>query len=351
LAKNRLASFKRGELPYGTTIEDIFVEMAQSEGAFDPTGANPLGRRQSDIKVMYHSQNRKDSYAVSISKVQVKGAFMKADGVEDLLSKIINSVYSGATQDEFLIMKEMLASYKPNYYDYGVTAITDEASARAFVRTVRKAVADMSFVATSFNHAGVKTFTDPQEQVLIINKDVINHVDVDVLAKAFNLGKTDFEPVIIVVDDFGSMTDTYGILCDRDFLFEYDTYIDMLQQPNAQGAFTNYFYHVHQLHSRCEFMNAIRFTTVLDAGTDITGFSIPQQTGAATINAVAHTVDIEVAALTDVTALVPTIAVSLNASVSPASLVATDFTNPVTYTVTAEDGTTQDWVVTVTVAI
>ncbi|MBC2726042.1 CFI-box-CTERM domain-containing protein, partial [Desulfosporosinus sp.] len=52
---------------------------------------------------------------------------------------------------------------------------------------------------------------------------------------------------------------------------------------------------------------------------------------------------------TSVTALVPTIAVSAKATVSPASGEAQDFTNPLTYTVTAENGTTKEYTVTVTV--
>ena len=50
---------------------------------------------------------------------------------------------------------------------------------------------------------------------------------------------------------------------------------------------------------------------------------------------------------TEVTALVPTI-VHTGASVSPASGAAQDFTSPVNYTVTAEDGSTQAYEVTVT---
>jgi len=49
---------------------------------------------------------------------------------------------------------------------------------------------------------------------------------------------------------------------------------------------------------------------------------------------------------TDVTALVPTIVIT-GVSVNPASDVAQNFTNPVTYTVTAADGLTQSYVVTV----
>ena len=50
----------------------------------------------------------------------------------------------------------------------------------------------------------------------------------------------------------------------------------------------------------------------------------------------------------DVTTLAPTIALSPKATVSPASGSAQNFTNPVTYTVTAEDGTNQKYTVTVT---
>lgn len=69
-----------------------------------------------------------------------------------------------------------------------------------------------------------------------------------------------------------------------------------------------------------------------------------------TIDETDHTVAVTVPAGTTVTALEPVITISEKASVSPASGVATDFTSPVTYTVTAEDETTQAYTVTVTVA-
>lgn len=54
---------------------------------------------------------------------------------------------------------------------------------------------------------------------------------------------------------------------------------------------------------------------------------------------------------TGVEALVPTINVSEGASISPASGVAQDFSTPVTYTVTAADGSMQEYEVTVLVAL
>jgi len=85
--------------------------------------------------------------------------------------------------------------------------------------------------------------------------------------------------------------------------------------------------------------------------TDILTFTLADQTKEATISTAAHTVDIEVDYGTTVTSLTPTITVSAGATIDPTSGTAQNFTNPVTYTVTAEDGTTeQEWTVTVTVA-
>ncbi|MEM8894683.1 MAG: DUF5018 domain-containing protein, partial [Bacteroidota bacterium] len=85
--------------------------------------------------------------------------------------------------------------------------------------------------------------------------------------------------------------------------------------------------------------------------TDILSFSLPEQTSSASIDAVNHAVSVEVDAESDVTSLTPTIGISAGASLSPVSGVTQDFTNPITYTVTSEDGlTSQDWTVTVTSA-
>ena len=65
------------------------------------------------------------------------------------------------------------------------------------------------------------------------------------------------------------------------------------------------------------------------------------------IDQIARKISFVLPAGTDVTQLVPTIEVSEGATVDPASGVAQDFTNPVTYTVTAQNGTTAVYTVTV----
>jgi hypothetical protein len=62
-----------------------------------------------------------------------------------------------------------------------------------------------------------------------------------------------------------------------------------------------------------------------------------------------HTISLTVPFNTNVTTLAPTIAISSGASINPNNNVAQNFTSPVTYTVTAEDGSTQNYIVTVTI--
>lgn len=89
---------------------------------------------------------------------------------------------------------------------------------------------------------------------------------------------------------------------------------------------------------------------------DIVSFSLAEQTGPATIDTSAHTVTIEVAAGTDASNLVATFALSTGASAKVgivdqvSGTTGNDFANPLEYTVRAEDGSTQIWTVTVSVA-
>jgi hypothetical protein len=86
----------------------------------------------------------------------------------------------------------------------------------------------------------------------------------------------------------------------------------------------------------------------------ITAFSFSNLTPnvVGVINETDHTISLTVPYGTDVTTLIPMITISANASIIPNNnnKTAQDFTRPVTYLVTAENKSTQNYVVTVTVA-
>src|SRR5690606_37365163 len=79
-------------------------------------------------------------------------------------------------------------------------------------------------------------------------------------------------------------------------------------------------------------------------------FGMPPQTGASSIDVTSKTINIEVEYGTNLTNLVAEFTLSDGATakvgdvVQEGGVTSNDFTNPVTYSVTAEDGTTiQDW--------
>ena len=93
----------------------------------------------------------------------------------------------------------------------------------------------------------------------------------------------------------------------------------------------------------------VTVTVASNTAKAITGFTFSNPAATGTVDETAHTVAVTVPFGTSVTALVPGIT-HTGASLSPASGTPQDFTNSVTYTVTAADGSTRGYVVTVTVA-
>ncbi len=268
LFKNKLARFKSGAILSQQDVEEIFVDMAKGAEEYDPDGTNPLGRREDDnVKVVYHRMNRRSVYEITIGDLDFLRVFRNEATLDAFIASKINAVYSRAAHDEWILMKNLLATYydennNPAYFDYEVPLMgggNAEQTAKAFVKTLRKAVQDVGFASNQYNKMGVMTWSNPEDLVLLVNKDVLAEVDVEVLAKAFNMGKTDIQTQIVVMDDFGSLEETYGLLIDKDFFKVFDTLSTMRTQQNAQGLFTNYFYHVQQILSLSPFKTAVRF--------------------------------------------------------------------------------------------
>lgn len=271
LFKNKLGKYKSGTVLTGQDVEEIWISMAKAEGAYDPTGPNPLGRREyPDVKSIYHRMNRRDKYVISIGDLDFIRAFKSEASFETFVKGMINSVYSGAEYDEWLAMKNLIATYD----GYSCVTLQDNCKtvdgAKAFAKVVKKLARDLTFPSTKYNKAGVRTWSQPGEMVLLINKDVLTEVEVELYSSTFNKGDVKLPFEIEVMDDFGSITDTsgtyygdtsidsvYAILVDKDWFRVYDVLSHMEPQRNADGLFTNYFYHVHQILSASTFKNAV----------------------------------------------------------------------------------------------
>ena len=149
----------------------------------------------------------------------------------------------------------------------GVDDITT--NPKDFVKNVRTCSSNMVFPSTSFNSYNIvsksdvnklTTWTPKENQILILRSDVETEIDIEVLAVAFNMSKTDLLTKTLVLDNFGEATDTYGILCDSSFVQVYDNLQELTNFYNPKGLYYNYYWNHWQTYSLSLFANAVAFS-------------------------------------------------------------------------------------------
>jgi hypothetical protein len=263
--ENPLKKFKKGQLPQGRSIEEIFTDIT-TEQKYNPSDAETtlFKRTIPNVKTLFHDMNRQGVYTQSISDEQLSLAFVNAQAFDNFLSSIINAIYNSAEVDEYEYMKLVV----DNYYAKGffkvvpVSAPVDATSATAFVKAVRSTVRKMTLPNGSrdFNSLAVRQRSAMEDMHLLIDADTEAEIDVDVLAKAFNMSRTDFLGNVTVIDGFAS-TGLKAVLVDKEFFMVYDKLQKLETVRNPKGLYWNYFYHVWQIMSASRFANAVAFVT------------------------------------------------------------------------------------------
>lgn len=270
---NPLALLKKGSVPLGTDIQDIYTNPSEAEQyeLSNTEMAKLLTITDPDTKVAYYRRNRKDMYTKTIAREALQGAFVSWDRFENFISSITQSLYSGAYIDEFKYTKGLVAgAYENNKAIVKtVTNVTTDATAKAFVKQVRKDYKSMAFPSSKFNaysqdsgdNKPVVTWTTPERIVFLIRADIMNEVDVEVLASAFNMSKTDFLGRVIEVDEFDEDHKVLGCLCDEAFFQIYDNIFRFDEFYNARTMSWNEYLHVWETFALCPFANAIIYAT------------------------------------------------------------------------------------------
>lgn len=261
--KNPLRRFKKGLLEYGETVEEVFVNIAKAH-EFDPVTAETqvFKREIPDVLSAFHKMNVQNFYKVTISQEQLRQAFLSYQGVSDLISRIVESLYSGSEFDEFLMMKKLIVerANAGDFYAINIP-IPNAANAKSIVSTIKGISNALEFMSNKYNPMGVATFTKKQDQILLVDAQFDAIIDVEVLASAFNMDKAEFMGQRVLVDDFGELTGVVAALVDADFFMVFDNMISFTENYNGEGLYWNYFLHVWKTMSVSPFANAILFTT------------------------------------------------------------------------------------------
>lgn len=291
LYRNPWAAFKRGYMELGETVEEVFVNLASAH-QFDPEVAETevYKRELPDVRAAFHTMNYQKFYKVTISRSELRMAFLTFDGLNNLVSKIIETLYTGANYDEFLMMKYLIAknALSGHMATQTIPVATLE-NADQIVSSLRMLSQDVQYMSTNYNYAGVTTYSDMSSQYLILSNAFSSIIDVGSLARAYNLDKAELLSRTIGVNNFQftgpelkrlanlifddeslevftaaeltSLSTIQALLIDKDWFMIFDNEDFMDAQKNAQGLYFNHFYHVWKTFSSSPFNTAIVLTS------------------------------------------------------------------------------------------
>lgn len=294
---NPWAFFKKGMLEFGETVEEIFVNIAKPFQFDQAVAESTIFKREiPDVRAAFHIMNYQKFYKTTIQNDQLRQAFLSWQGITDLIAKIVDAMYTGANYDEFITMKYMLARHilDGHMYPTVIPEVT-EPNMKKIVSTIKGVSNNYTFLSNKYNLAGVYTHTEKTDQYMLINANFDAIMDVEVLASAFNMDKTEFSGRRVLVDSFGSLDverlkelfkdDTTfkapteeelqaldaipAILVDRDWFMIFDNFYNFTEQYNGEGLYWNYWYHVWKTFSISPFANNALFIPGTPAVTSV----------------------------------------------------------------------------------
>lgn len=117
--------FGNEELPYGDTIQEIFVDIPKAkpfEGAETETPESMLRVEKGVLHVEYTSIDRKLFYKQTISKAELKEAFLTPEKLDDLIRGLVDAMNTALSYDKYIMFTETLLTHA----NYILSADDDE---------------------------------------------------------------------------------------------------------------------------------------------------------------------------------------------------------------------------------
>lgn len=284
---NPYSILKKGYIEYGETVEDIFVSIAKAvDFNVEKAAKREFQRTIPDVRSAFHVMNWRVMYPVTIQDEDLRQAFLSIDGVQNLIAKIVEAVYTAAEYDEFLLFKYLLikAISHGKMYPTSIGQGTNLSEAAVQFRGTSNL---LPFMSSEYNEAGVKTNTPKERQVIFMDAMFNAQFDVNVLASAFNMDKADFMGRLFLIDnwtDFDNerfdiiransdgieevtanelalLSNVKAVILDDNWFQIYDNNNKFTEKYVASGLYWNYFYHTWKTVSNSPFANAVVFVT------------------------------------------------------------------------------------------
>lgn len=261
---NPLSVFYKGKLNYGTTVEELFINLIKAE-EYNPEKAEKtvFQRALPDVRAAYHTLNFQNFYKVTIQDGDIDLIFTNANGIFDFINRIVERLFTSSEWDLYLTTKQLAIEAAKDGHMFPVTIPSGETKddLETIIATINGYSNIITFMKNRFNYAGVDTLTKFPEQRVLIDAMFEAKVGVKVLAEAFHMEEARYKAERILVDDFGELTDVVAMLVDENFFQIYDKKNKTKTMDNGEGDYRQYWYHVWKIFSTSPFANAIVFTT------------------------------------------------------------------------------------------
>lgn len=284
---NPYSILKKGYIEYGESVEDIFVSIAKAvDFNAEKAPKREFQRTIPDVRSAFHVMNWRVMYPVTIQDEDLRQAFLSIEGVQNLIAKIVDSVYTAAEYDEFLLFKYLLikAISHGKMFPTSIGGGADLSEAAVQFRGTSNL---LPFMSNDYNEAAVKTNTPKDRQVIFMDAMFNAQFDVNVLASAFNMEKADFMGRLFLIDNWNDfdnerfdiiransdgieevteeelalLANVKAVILDENWFQVYDNNNKFTEKYVASGLYWNYFYHTWKTVSNSPFANAVVFVT------------------------------------------------------------------------------------------
>lgn len=298
---------EKGILEYGETIEEIYVGLVKSEHYEWTTDVNEtvkklFSKRPQEIASAYHAINFEEMYPVTITRTELRKAFMSSSKMEDFIRAKTEAAYTSYRYDNYLMCKYMLYRLALNgmIQNNEIPAISKQTADDAVI-AIKAAILDSQNIRTTNTLSKLPQSMQRRKAVVIRNTTFGATIDVASLAQAFNLQYAEYADRQLTIDGFSAeenerishilnhdevnnpgyqaftqeeldmipLIDAFVV--DEDFFLNYMYLFEMDNAYDGAERYWNYFLHVWKIFSVSPFKTVYMFT---HSGGEINGLTI-----------------------------------------------------------------------------
>ena len=313
--ENPFMFLKKGTLAEGSTIEDLFIEMAVPHEYVAGTRTGEDVPDQYEIfklmnKAAFYATQLERQYGMTIHQNDMRRAFRSAGGVSSFISNMYNAVRSGENRDDYIMTVALMArqiekalTETPAVWKGEVKLITlynatvevaDQVTAatalqdRGFLTFManqfKKWSNRLTFIRKDLNFAGVENHLPAERQRIMMLADIQADLDTNLFAWAYNQERLQiggFDKIdcwYTIGRDGATVPASYpesisvkslvkqnaskvlAVIYDPDMLKIYNKYRTADVANNARGHYFNTFTTVADIYAASPFHNFVVFT-------------------------------------------------------------------------------------------